>query len=260
MALRIKETGSGDRNVVLLHGYLESLDVWDDFQRILSKQARVLSVDLPGHGISEVKGDVHTMEFLADTVHAAMLSQGMERAVVVGHSMGGYVALELLRNHPEALAGIVLFHSGPHADSEQKKQDREREISLIQGGKKELIARMFPQVGFAPQNRRRLAAEIEDLSEQIILTEDEGIVAILRGLMRRRDNNDTLHNSGVPQLFILGRHDEYITPEAATVVVGNHPQAQVEWLEESGHMGFVEEPARSMEIILAFLDKVYGAQ
>ncbi|MFR7708237.1 MAG: alpha/beta fold hydrolase [Alistipes inops] len=171
-AVRVSDTLEGERTVVLLHGYLESLDVWDRFTELLAPQVRVVAADLPGHGISEVKGEVHTMEFMADTVHAAMETLGIGRAVVVGHSMGGYVALEMLRKYPEAFAGLVLFHSTPNPDSEKKREDRLREIHLIEGGKKELIARSFPHVGFAPQNRKRLTWAVEELSDQITLTED----------------------------------------------------------------------------------------
>lgn len=255
-ALRVRESGEGYPPVVLLHGYLESLDVWEDFQTALSHYIRTISIDLPGHGISEVKDEVHSMEFMADTVHAALETLGVRKAVIVGHSMGGYVALEYLRKYPESTSGIVLFHSGPNADSEQKKADREREVNLILGGKKELIARMFPQVGFAPQNRQRLAEKIEELSDQITLTEDEGIVAALRGMAERRDSNEVLRESKVPQLVIFGRHDEYISPEMAETAVKEHPQAHVAWLENSGHMGFMEEPDKSLEIILDFLKTI----
>jgi len=255
-ALRIRESGQGGHTVVLLHGYLESLDVWEDFQKDLSNYARVVSLDLPGHGISEVTGEVHTMEFMADTVHAVLRVLGIGKSVIVGHSMGGYVALEYLRKYPESVSGIVLFHSGPNPDTEEKKADRQREVNLIMGGKKELIARMFPQVGFAPQNRSRLSDKIEELSDQITLTEDEGIVAALRGMGERHDSNETLRNSNVPQLFIFGRHDEYITSEAAQAVASGHPRAQVAWLENSGHMGFIEEPGKSLEVILGFLNTI----
>lgn len=259
-ATRIKETGEGGRNVVLLHGYLESIEVWDDFQKALSKHARVLSLDLPGHGISEVKGDIHTMEFLADTVVAAMKSAGMERAVIIGHSMGGYAALEILRKYPQSVAGIVLFHSAPYPDDEEKKIGREREINLILGGKKELIAKMFPQAGFAPQNRERLAEKIEELTDQTIITEDEGIIALLRGMGERRDNNETLRAAAIPELMIFGRYDEYIPPTSADAVIAAQPQAQAVWLENSGHMGFAEEPDKSLGLILAFLNRVYGKE
>lgn len=257
-ALRLSDTLEGERVIILLHGYLEALDIWDEFTGLFVDKARVVAVDLPGHGVSEVKGEIHTMEFLADTVHAVMQSLGIERAVVVGHSMGGYVALEMLRKYPEALAGIVLFHSSPEADSEKKREDRLREVNLILGGKKELIARSFPHVGFAPQNRTSLAWAIDELSEQIAMTEDEGIVALLRGMRERRDLSQVMREGRVPEMIILGRHDEYITPEAGAKMAAEQPQARVVWLENSGHMGFIEEPQASADAILSFLDTVYG--
>ena len=92
-ALHVCDSEQGDRCVVLLHGYLESLLVWDDFVPFLYKKQRVVTLDLPGHGISVVTGDTHTMEFLADTVADALRALGISRCTLVGHSMGGYVTL-----------------------------------------------------------------------------------------------------------------------------------------------------------------------
>lgn len=255
-ATRVRDTQKGERAVLLIHGYLESLDVWEEFTKLLSPSARVVSIDLPGHGISEIKGDEHSMAFLADVVAAAMREMGVEKPLVVGHSMGGYVSLEVIKRHPELASGLVLFHSSPNPDSEKKRTDRDREIELILSGKKELLARMFPQVGFAPQNRERLHAEIEDMTEQIILTEDAGIVAILRGMRDRADNNETLRAYARPKLAIFGRYDEYITPEVGEAVIAAQPGLETVWLENSGHMGFIEEPVVSAEIILDFLGRV----
>lgn len=257
-ATRISDTRRGDRTIILLHGYLESLDVWDDFSTLLAPHMRVVSIDLPGHGVSQVKGTVHTMEFLADTVRAAMQTLEIDKAVIAGHSMGGYVALELMRKYPEAAAGLILIHSTPNSDSDKKKADREREIEIIEGGKKELIAKSFPHVGFAPQNRKRLEWAIEELSEQIVMTEDEGIVAILRGISDRSDLNEAMRESTVPQLLIFGRHDEYVTPETAEATIAAHPQAEVLWLENSGHMGFIEEPEKTAEAVTCFVGRIFG--
>lgn len=254
-AVRISDTRKGECTIVLLHGYLESLDTWDEFTSLLSPKFRVVAIDLPGHGVSEVKGEIHTMEFLADTVHAALDLLGIEKATFVGHSMGGYVALEYLRKYSDSLSGVVLFHSTPNPDSEKKRNDRLREIELILAGKKELLARSFPQIGFAPQNRERLDWAIEELAEQICMTEEEGIVAILNGIRERDDLNDVMRTSKVPQLLLLGRHDEYITPEIAEKMLLNQPQARVVWLENSGHMGFIEEPEASAEAITSFVSE-----
>lgn len=252
-ALRIGDTLKGERVIVLLHGYLESLNVWDDFTGLLQPYARVFAPDIPGHGISEICGEVHTMEFLANVIHAALIESGVGKCTVVGHSMGGYVALALAAAHPEMLDGLVLFSSTPNPDSPEKQEAREREIEIVEAGKKDLLARTMPGKGFAVENRAKFADEIEDLSEQIMLTEDEGIVALLRGMERRADMNEMLRSLKAPQMFIFGRQDEYIILEAAEAVAKNNPQAKVVWLDDSGHNGFIEQPRESADAILDFI-------
>lgn len=252
-ALHVCDSEAGDKCVVLLHGYLESLLVWDDFVPYLYKEVRVVTLDLPGHGISVVCGETHTMDFLADTVAAAVRALGIGRCTVVGHSMGGYVALALCERHPELLDGIVLLSSTPNGDTPEKAENRRREIALVRAGKKEMLARVAPAAGFAPENRSRMKDAIEDLAEQVCITEDEGIVALLNGMIGRKDQNDMLRASSVPQLFILGREDEYIPQEAAERMVAAHPGARVVWLEHAGHMGFLEEPEATAQAILDFV-------
>jgi pimeloyl-ACP methyl ester carboxylesterase len=251
-ALRVRDGGGEGPAVVLLHGYLETIEVWEEFIPLL-KGVRVVAVDLPGHGVSEVKGPVHTMEFLARTAHAALGVLGIEKAFVVGHSMGGYAALEFLRLFPEATLGLVLLHSTPNADTPEKIEQRERAIALVEAGKKELIARMNSASGFAPENRRKFAGWIEEMYEMATLEEDEGIVALLRGMIARPDYNDMLRASGVPRLFIFGHGDEHIPLPAAEALAAAHPRAQVVWLEHAGHMGFVEQPQDTADAILNFI-------
>lgn len=253
-ALHVCDSQQGERCVVLLHGYLESLLVWEDFVPLLYRSVRVVTLDLPGHGISEVKGEVHTMEYLAGVVHDALRALGIGRCTLVGHSMGGYVALAVCELYPGILDGVVLFSSTPNPDSEQKRADRCREIDLVRAGKKDLIARIAPGAGFAEENRRRMSDYIDDLTEQVFITEDAGIVALLGGMMERPDRNEMLRRSTVRQLFIFGRKDGYIPVETAESLAAAHPQAEVAWLDNSGHMGFLEEPARSAEIILRFAE------
>lgn len=253
-AVHVCDSQAGERCVVLLHGYLESMYVWDDFVPLLYKRLRVVTLDLPGHGISEVKGPCHTMEYEADVVYEALKALGIGRCTLVGHSMGGYVALAFCERHGEMLDGVVLFSSTPNADTEEKKENRRREIALVQAGKKELLARMAPAAGFAPENRQRMADAIEELTEQVYLTEDDGIVALLNGMIERPDRNEMLRHSAVRQLFIFGRKDGYIPVEVAERLAAGHPQAQVVWLAESGHMGFLEEPEAAAEALIRFVE------
>lgn len=251
-AVHICDSEKGEKTIVLLHGYLESMLVWDSFVPFLYKERRVVTIDLPGHGVSIVNGPVHTMEFLADTVDKAMEVLGIGRYTVVGHSMGGYVALSICERHPERLDGVVLLSSTPNADTEEKKENRRREIKLIESGKKELLAHTAPQAGFAAVNVERFRDDIDDLAETVHITENEGIIALLKGMIERKDQNEMLRNSKVRQMFILGRKDGYIVPETAEAMVVRHPQARVAWLENSGHMGFIEQPAECATAILEF--------
>ncbi len=251
--LHVADSGKGDKCVVLLHGYLESMYVWDDFLPLLTPSVRVITVDIPGHGVSDVVAEKHTMELMADVLHDMLDAMGVERITLVGHSMGGYISLAFCEKYPERLDGVVLLSSTPNADTEQKVENRRREIALVQAGKKDMLAAVAPAAGFAEPNRRRLRDYIDDLVEQVHITDDEGIVALLEGMILRKDQNDMLRQSAVRQLFILGRMDNYIPVEVAEAMVAAHPQAKVAWLDNSGHMGFIEQPEACAEALLDFV-------
>ena len=251
-ALHVCDSQKGEQCIVLLHGYLESMLVWEDFIPYLYKEVRVVTLDLPGHGISVVQGEEHSMDFLADTVADALRALGIARCTLVGHSMGGYVALAFCERHPEMLDGVVLLSSTPNPDTPEKAENRRREIALVRAGKKELLARVAPAAGFAEENRDRMKDYIGDLTEQVFVTEDDGIVALLNGMIGRKDQNAMLRETRVPVLFILGRKDGYIPAEVAEKMVADHPEARVVWLENSGHMGFLEEPETTAKALLDF--------
>lgn len=254
-ALRVLDTEKGDTTVVLLHGYLEMIEVWEELAGALQTNYRVVAIDLPGMGVSQVQGEVHTMEFMAEVLTGVLDKLQIERCFLLGHSMGGYVAEAFAVTHPERVQGLILLHSTPNADTEQKKENRRREIALVKADKKELITQMFASKGFAPANRERLKARIEQLSELMAMNDSEGIVAVLNGLIQRVDQHEMMRKLKVPQLFIFGREDEFIPVEAAEQIIAAQPQAQIAWLEHSGHMGFYEEPGRVLEILEQFIER-----
>ena len=210
-ALHVCDSQKGDKCVVLLHGYLESMLVWEDFVPFLYKELRVVTLDLPGHGISVVTGEEHSMEFLADTVADALRALGIPRCTLVGHSMGGYVALAFCERHPDMLNGVVLLSSTPNADTPEKSENRRREIALVKAGKKDALARVAPEAGFAEDNRTRMKDYIEDLTEQVAVTEDEGIVALLNGMIARKNAL-----AGTKEYHVAFGGDSYTVVTAAT--------------------------------------------
>ena len=249
----VSDSEKGEKCVVLLHGYLESLRVWDDFVGLLTDKVRVVAIDIPGHGRSSNIAPVHTMELMADVVAGVLDALQIDKVTLVGHSMGGYISLAFCAAYAERLEGLVLLSSSPNPDTEFKRENRRREIALVRAGKKDMLARVAPEAGFAEMNRDSLRRYINNLVEQVHITDDEGIVALLGGMIERKDQNEMLRNSRVRQLFIMGTHDGYIPVEAAQEFIAKNPQAKVAWLDKSGHMGFIEEPEACATALLEFV-------
>ncbi|MBO5464649.1 MAG: alpha/beta hydrolase [Alistipes sp.] len=249
----VSDSEKGEKCVVLLHGYLESLRVWDDFVGLLTDKVRVVAIDIPGHGRSSNIAPVHTMELMADVVAGVLDALQIDKVTLVGHSMGGYISLAFCAAYAERLEGLVLLSSSPNPDTELKRENRRREIALVKAGKKDMLARVAPEAGFAEMNRDSLRRYINNLVEQVHITDDEGIVALLGGMIERKDQNEMLRSSRVRQLFIMGTHDGYIPVEAAQEFIAKNPQAKVAWLDKSGHMGFIEEPEACATALLEFV-------
>ncbi len=114
--IRVSDEGKGNA-VVFLHGYLESLDIWDGFYERFALHYRVVRIDIPGHGESGVVAKVHSMDLMAEAVETVLQHLGIEKCVLAGHSMGGYVSLAFLAHFSKYLAGVCLFHSSPFAEA-----------------------------------------------------------------------------------------------------------------------------------------------
>ena len=253
--VHVSDTQTGSKVLVLIHGYLETLSIWDEFIPLLDKDIRVIRVDLPGHGMSGTNADINTVDFSAQVVYEALMRCGVSECVIAGHSMGGYVALAFAANYPEATRGLCLFHSTPNPDPEEKRDGRNREIALIREGKLALaIAKGVPHM-FAADNTVRFADKIDEIKEVAEICDPEGVIACLEGMKARPDRNAFLAEFTKPLLFIFGEKDRYISMEAAQGLAEKYKQAQVLWLANSGHNGFIEEPNKVAEKVNDFMMK-----
>ncbi len=253
--IHFTDMGTGEI-IILLHGYLESSEVWNGFEDNLATHFRVISVDLPGHGLSDVYGDTHSMEFMATVVRDLMRYLGAEKAFLVGHSLGGYVALAFLELYPEYLSGYSLFHSHPFSDSAEAIEKRVREIAIVKAGKKELmypdnVARMF-----ASTNIEKFSEELVRFQEIASRIPGDGIIAVLNGMMIRPSRLTFMEAGRVPCLWILGSMDNYIPCELIRSKVRMPENARVIVLKNSGHIGFIEEAETSAKAIKEFVDNL----
>lgn len=241
--------------MVLLHGYLENLKMWKSIAEELSKFCQVILIDLPGHGKSKVYGDIHTMEFMAEKVNEVLTELKIDKMVLIGHSMGGYVTLAFEELFPEKLNGFILLNSSSLPDSEEKKEQRLKAIETAQKNLDTLIKMSIPTL-FAEKNREHLKEEMEFAKQLAKETPLQGVTAALKGMRTRPDRNKVLQNSEIPIGIIIGKYDQAINPTELKQIIPDKSNIQVRELE-TAHMSHLEEPGLTLDFILDFLEVVY---
>ena len=249
------DSGSGPA-LVLLHGYLESSEVWNGFAEKLATDFRVIAIDLPGHGQSDIFGEVHTMEFIVGAVKDLLENLTTGKIFLVGHSLGGYVAMAFLELFPEMLSGYCLFHSHPFADSAAALEKRKREIEIVKMGKKHLIYPDNIKRMFADVNLDKFAEELQRSKDIASRIPGEGIIAVLNGMMQRPSRVTVMEEGKVPCLWILGEMDNYIPYDTITGGINLPDNAEVAILRKSGHMGFIEEESLAAKMVKDFAEKL----
>jgi pimeloyl-ACP methyl ester carboxylesterase len=250
--IRYQIEGQGE-TVVLLHGYLESFEIWGQFASELSKSCQVIAIDLPGHGTSDTILGEASVEVMAEAIKAVLDYLNIEKAVIIGHSMGGYSMLAFAELWPDRLKGVGLFHSISWADLPEKKIARDREIELIKEGKKQLIVNVNIPRGFADDNLEKFKKDVEKAKSIALKTPDKGIIAVLNGMKSRPDRTSILSNIKVPVFFAVGMKDNYIPVEKLMALTLLPEIKQVTVFENSGHIGFIEELPFAVDEIEAFL-------
>lgn len=250
------DTGKG-RVIVLLHGFLGSLEIWNDFVKKLSKTYRVIAIDFPGHGQTPAIGYYHSMELLAQSIKAVLNNAGVRRYILVGHSMGGYAALAFTELYPENVSGLCLFHSTSYADSDEKKKDRERVIRLVKKEHKHYVSEVVTSL-FASENIERINAEIEKVKLIAAKVGKQGIINSLEGMKERKKRDMILRHANYPILFIIGKKDSVINYESMYPQIGLCKFPFVIMLEEAGHMGFYETPKETLKELKLFASRCFG--
>lgn len=253
--IRYRLSGQGPV-VILVHGYLESLEIWDDFVPELESDFSVLRIDLPGHGKSVCKLQTISMELMADSISAVMTNLEITKAFMVGHSMGGYASLAFAERYPNWLSGLCLLHSSTNADTIEKRQSRMNDIETVKnGGAKDIVYLSIPRL-FANQNSERMDDMVDKAIQIALATSDQGIIGALNGMALRPDRNHIVDAANFPVFFVFGKHDNLISAEVVASLAERHKNARTVFLNNSGHMGFVEEKDQTIAAIKSFLTQV----
>ncbi|REK71462.1 alpha/beta fold hydrolase [Paenibacillus paeoniae] len=250
-----KESHGLDTALVLLHGYCGSSAYWEKIVDELADSIRVIAPDARGHGLSSAPEDeIYSMELFADDVAALLDSLSIRRAIVLGHSLGGYVTLAFTERYADKLAAFGLVHSTPLPDSEAARANRDKAVAALQeNGIAEFVDGLIPKL-FAKDRLEGMEPEVARCKEIGYTTALHGAVATAKGMKGRADRSTVIRESALPILLVAGAQDGVI-PVESTFSAVNGETRKVE-LEQAGHMSMMECSAQLAEEIASFVRSI----
>jgi len=254
LAYRVEGAGPP---LVLLHGFAEDGTIWESQMTYLKNKYTLIIPDLPGCGRSAALDREISIEAAAEALKAILDAENIRECVGIGHSMGGYIILAFAEKYPERLKAAGLFHSTAYADSEEKKATRRKCIDFIhQHGAAAFIRQTTPNL-FAASTRAQNPALVEALTERYLSFDPLSLIAYYEAMIRRPDRTEVLRQFAGPFLFVIGEEDQAV-PLAASLPQTYLPGlAHIHLLGQAGHLGMLEDPARSNAILDSFLTNVY---
>lgn len=211
--------------------------MWKEYVDFFSEKYRVITIDLLGHGESEPLGYVHEMEDNANVVNEVLKNLKIEKAIIVGHSMGGYVALAFAELYPDKIQKLVLLNSTSKEDSEERKLNRTRAIKAVKQNYASFVSLAIANL-FSENNRTRLAEEIEKVKTEALKTPLQGIIASQEGMKIRKDREWILKENRFPVLLILGKKDPVLNYEENLSQIEDTTAELASF--EDGHMSQIE--------------------
>lgn len=240
-------TGEGEATV-LLHGFLESSEIWEEFLPEFAKYGKIITIDLPGHGKSGCIAGVHSMELMANAVWEVLESTGVKKANFIGHSMGGYVSLALLENHPNAVNDLMLLNSTPQADSEEKKEIRDRSVDLVERNKRAYISMAIRNL-LSPENTDKFSEEITALTEKAMNFPTAGITAALKGMKIRTDRTRVLKSFSGNKILVAGKQDPLVNIEEIKLLAEESGCSFISF--SGGHLSYMENKEQFVKLCIS---------
>lgn len=242
------DEGSGPV-VVLLHGFLENHKMWGTVTNHLKLTHRLIKVDLPGHGKSEVLEQENTMQAMADAVAHLLKQLKINTVALVGHSMGGYVALAFAKAYPALTTGVFLLNSTPHADSDERKQLRKHGIEVAYKNYTALVSMSVSNL-FSKESNNKYVQEIEATKTEALKTPLKGYIACQEGMMLREDLTTFWKKTPIKKAMVLGSRDTLIK---ATALKHEFKSDDVKiTVVNSGHMSHIEDTQGTIQAITRF--------
>jgi len=234
------ERGTGSKCVVLVHGFPVDSRMWDRVLADPSANVRVIAPDLPAFGKSSADQSF-TMESVAEDLHQLFSRIGVNRCVIGGFSMGGYVALAYAKKYASTLAGLILINTRAEADTTEGKEKRGKMIETVRkDGSRAIADAMFPNM--LTKEHQSDSTVANPLRQMMESCSPQAIEFALRAMRERADQTSFLPSIAIPTLIIASDLDAIIPKTAAEAMNKAIPQSKLVMIANAGHASPVENP------------------
>jgi pimeloyl-ACP methyl ester carboxylesterase len=227
---------------VWLHGYPLTHEMWRPQLETFAADYRVILLDLPGFGLADEWTAPTTLADVAESVHQTLAAEVPGPVVIVGHSFGGYVALQMYRDHPEQFAGLVLADTRSAPDSPEAYAKRRATIERMKDPRERLDVDATVQGLLAPQTWERRDPIVETVRTMVEAARTETILATLAAIAERPDLTPVLSTLHVPTLVLWGEADQLIPPAQSQAMVPLIPHGVGMGVPYAGHLPSLECP------------------
>ena len=233
--------------IVLLHGYLENISMWDEIAEKLGKTNHVVRLDFPGFGKSECIEHENGMALYAEITAQLLALLNIDKYALIGHSMGGYVALELASSYPKKTSQLILFHSTAQADSEEKKTMRNRALKAL--SKKNAYLKTAIKLLFPSPFQKTCKRQIDKMIQEASILNTNGIAVALAGMRERKEHAKTVQDLTCKTTYIAGKLDPVLDSRQVKIEAQNNKAQYIE-LENAGHMSHWESNEKATTTLL----------
>lgn len=242
--------------VIFIHGFCETKEMWFPFVEPLAQHYCVITIDLPGFGGSPLNSTEISLEKIADDLASWFQAERLQKAVFIGHSLGGYVALALAERHPQIIQGLGLFHSMAFADDSESQHKRDKAILFLKKHPVEKFIVPFIPSLFYDGRKGELQEEISKSTEVGLKTPLESIIAYTFAMRERKDRFEVWKNLPYHCLFIGGKNDSRVPVSVCEQHIDERHLVDGYMLPETAHMGMFERPSATLQMIQDYLLKV----
>jgi 3-oxoadipate enol-lactonase len=242
--------------VVLIHGFPFSKEMWAPQVEVLRDRYYVVTYDVRGHGKSDAGDGQYSVELFVDDLIGLLDHLRIGRAVLVGLSMGGYIALRAVERNPDRVRALVLCDTRSEADGNEGKIKRAVQARAVKADGLKDFAKTFVRAVFAEKTFETNPAAVSMIQGIVETTSPLAVAGTLLALAARTDTTASLFTINVPVLLLVGKHDALTPPSASEAMKDKIPQARLRILPHAGHLSNLEAADAFNEELLTFLGSV----